>query len=336
MAALLRFDQITKRYGRQVALDSLTLTVEAGEIFGFVGPNGAGKSTAIRIAMGFLHASAGRGELLGVPFAQARAARAGVGYVPDAPVFFASTPLEAVLFAGRLNSEDAGQTDADLRTRALELLRWLDLPVSFSGWRAAGKADARKLSRGQQQRLAIAQALVSHPRLLVLDEPTSALDPPGVSLVREALVRSRAEGTAVFFSSHQLQEVETLCDRAAFLAAGKLVAMGSMAELLREGDCVSITVRRLQPEDPFVRLHASTLSQAHSIAVSGDLVFVVPVHEQQCFLEQAWLAGAELVEVVRQRRRLQELFEMNRRASESGYVSGAQSDNPTDELRERP
>ncbi len=301
MAARLLFENVTKRYGRAVALDGLTLAVEPGEIFGFLGPNGAGKTTAIHIAIGLVQASGGRGELLGLPFARGREARARVGYVPDAPVFFAGSALDAVLFAGRLN----GLPENGLRTRAIALLARFDLPAETK--------DARKLSRGQQQRLALAQALIGRPELLLLDEPTSALDPPSVALVRELLGKARDEGTAVFFSSHQLREVEHLCDRAAFLHRGRMLHTGPMAELLREGATVLVTLRGLGREDPFVRDHAALLRET----VHQDLVFAMPVAEQRRFVEQAWFAGAELVRVEREHRTLEDLFAERTRAGVS-------------------
>ena len=151
MAARLAYRSVSKRFGGDLVLDNLTLSVEPGEIFGFLGPNGAGKSTAIGIAMGLLRADSGEGELLGVPFARARRARAKVGYVPDAPVFFAGSALESVLFAARLNGTEGKRNTSGLRTRALELLRQFDLP--------AESKDARRFSRGMQQRLALAQAI---------------------------------------------------------------------------------------------------------------------------------------------------------------------------------
>ncbi len=295
MATRLLFDGITKRFGAATALHPLHLGVEAGEIFGFLGPNGAGKSTAIHVAMGLLQPSGGRGELLGQPFARARAARARVGYVPDAPVFFPGPALDAVLLAAQLNGDASGA----LRTHALELLRRLDLP--------AAKGDARKFSRGMQQRLALAQALVSRPDLLILDEPTAALDPPGVALVRQALDGARNEGAAVFLSSHQLQEVEQLCDRAAFLDGGRLLQAGSIESLLEEGALAHITLRGLSRAHPFVQAHGALLRPPRS-AHRADLVFAVSITEQRGFLEHAWTAGGELVRVEREHRTLEDLF----------------------------
>ena len=308
MQTALLFDGLTKRFGSKLALDSLTLRVQLGEIFGFLGPNGAGKTTALQLAMGFLRATAGYGELLGRPLSSSRAARAEVGYVPDAPVFFPGTAMEAVLLAVRLNAPDRSPKDTDLKARAQKLLLHFDLP--------ADKGDARKFSRGQQQRLALVQALVTRPRLLVLDEPTSSLDPPGIILLREALEQARRDGAAVFFSSHQLQEVEQLCDHAAFLHRGRLLRTGSMADLLEEGATVRITLRRLAGEHPFVR-DARAMLVAQSSRAHPDLVFAMPVSEQRAFLEQAWIAGAELVRVERVHRTLEELFRV-RGSEEAG------------------
>ncbi len=317
MAARLLFDGITKRYGRAAALEELSLAVEPGEIFGFLGPNGAGKTTAIHIAMGLVRATGGRGEMLGRRFGQARAARARVGYVPDAPVFFAGTALETVMFAARLNDAEARRSTPGLRARALELLAWLDLP-------AEGK-DARKFSRGMQQRQALVQALVTRPELLILDEPASALDPPAVVLVREALERARGEGAAVFFSSHQLVEVEQLCDRAAFLHQGRVLHQGSMAELLREGATVRVTLRGLGLQHGLARQYAGWMVRSPR-AAREDLVFSMPLGEERGFLERAWGAGAELVRLEREHRTLEDLFASHgssERASEAGREARA-------------
>ncbi len=299
MAAALQFEKVTKLYGRAAALHELSLAVAPGEIFGFLGANGAGKTTAIHIAMGLVRPTGGSGALLGVPFTKARKARARVGYVPDAPVFFAGSALDSVLFAARLNDAEGERATPGLRGRALEVLRLFDLPPE-------GK-DACKFSRGMQQRLALAQATVLRPELLILDEPTSALDPAAVALVREALFRARNEGAAVFFSSHQLHEVEQLCDRAAFLRDGRVLHAGSMNELLREGAMARVTLRGLGREHPFLRAESASLEQAGHGA-RGDLVFAVPIDAQRAFLERAWAAGAELVRVERVGRTLEELF----------------------------
>jgi ABC-2 type transport system ATP-binding protein len=312
MPTSLLYNAIGKRFGSQIALDSLSLAVEPGEIFGFLGANGAGKTTAIHLAMGFLRPTTGEGQLLGMPFSNARAARARMGYVPDAPSFFARTALDCVLLAARLNHDKPRARGDELRERAMELLRRFELP-------AQGQL-ATRFSRGMQQRLALVQALVTRPALLILDEPTSALDPPAVMLVREALRAARDEGCAVFFSSHQLQEVELLCDRAAFLQEGKVLRQGPLAMLLREGQRSRITLRGLAWDHPFTLRHteqreaaaqgnASTGQAQQSGEGHLDRTFLMPVEQQQAFVEGAWLAGAELVAVARERQTLEQLFQ---------------------------
>ena len=291
--AALEFLGTTKRYGPRVALDALTLAVEPGEIFGFLGPNGAGKTTALHCAMGFLQASEGGGRMLGQPFGLP-AVRSRVGFVPDAPVFFAGTAPESLELAGRLNGVPA----AERRLRTKHLLELLDLP--------SDRRDARRFSRGMQQRLGLAQALMNRPQLLILDEPTSALDPPGVLVVRRLLAAARDEGAAIFFSSHQLTEVEQLCDRVGFLAGGRLARIGPLREMLEDGATVEVALRKLN----------RALPPWTGIARGEEIVFQVPAGDERALIEQAWAAGAELVSVARRRRTLEEIFLSNSGAPE--------------------
>jgi ABC-2 type transport system ATP-binding protein len=288
MVAALEFQQTTKRYGAYTALDSLTLSVGPAEILGFLGPNGAGKTTAIYLALGFLHASSGGGRLLDKPFGNA-AARKSVGFVPDAPNFFASSAKDAVTFAGKLN----GMRNPRLRERTKELLARLDLSNT--------KKDVRKFSRGMQQRLGIAQALVNDPDLIILDEPTSALDPGGVLEVRELLQTASREGKSIFFSSHQLSEVERICDRIAFLDRGRLLRCGSLEALTGNSEQVEIVFRNLLtdilPQYRILNREAST-----------DTRFLAPNSEQRRIIEAGWIAGGTLVSVTPVRKSLEQLF----------------------------
>jgi len=285
VAAALQFDQVTKKYGAQTALNALTLSVEPGEIVGFLGPNGAGKSTAIHLAMGFLRPSAGRGTILGKAFGDA-ATRARVGFLPDSPAFFSGTAGDAIRLAGALS----GMRDPQLRMRTDEMLRALNLDEPHK--------DVRKFSRGMQQRAALAAALVHDPDVLILDEPTSALDPTGVIEVRELLRAARDAGKAVFFSSHQLSEVEEVCDRVAFLRGGKLERVGTLDELTAVGALVEI-VARVPGDVP--GFHGEKLSDRR-------IRFLVPPTEERRCIESIWAHGGELLSVTRQRRSLEELF----------------------------
>jgi ABC-2 type transport system ATP-binding protein len=218
--AALRCESLEKRYGSVEALGGVDLEVAPGELLGLLGPNGAGKSTLTKIACGLVRASGGRADVEGAPAGSAEA-RAAIGYLAELfrfPDWLTADELLA------LHQELAGSgRGAPERTQLLEQI---------------GLADAKRtkigaMSKGMQQRLGIAQALVGSPRLLMLDEPTSALDPVGRRVVRDLLRDLRGRGIAVVLSSHVLSEVELVCDRVAILVGGRIVAQGTPAELAR-------------------------------------------------------------------------------------------------------
>ena len=291
MAAPLEFQGTTKHFGSQVALDHLSLTVDRGEILGFLGPNGAGKTTAIHTALGFLRSTTGGGMILGKPFGDT-AARARVGFLPDSPTYFAGSAMSAVELAGQLND----MRNPQLRERAKMLLGRLNLL-------SAGK-DARRFSRGMQQRLGLAQALVNDPELLILDEPTSALDPPGVLEVRDLLRAARDEGKSIFFSSHQLSEVEHICDRIAFLDHGRLLRHGPLAAFLEDSGSMEVVLQNLPAAAEFLRRY----EQYRAGSSENGARFVIPARLQRELIEQVWTAGGELVSVSPVRRTLEDLF----------------------------
>lgn len=292
MSAALEFQNLSKHFGSYKALDNLSLVLEPGEILGFLGPNGAGKTTAIHLALGFLRPSSGGGTILGKPFGDT-SSHAQVGFLPDSPSFFAGSARDAVEMAGLLNN----MRNPHLQDRTRSLLAQFDLV-------SVGK-DARRFSRGMQQRLGFAQALVNEPRLLILDEPTSALDPPGVLEVRELLRAVRNEGTSIFFSSHQLAEVEQICDRIAFLDHGKLLKQGPLQSFLEDSGHAKIVVRGL----PSASIEAlAEYRQYLDVSSAGSLQFVVPIHLQRKLIEQVWLSGGTLKSVTPVRRTLEELF----------------------------
>jgi ABC-2 type transport system ATP-binding protein len=288
----LEFHEISKQYGKLLALDRLSLTVAPGEIVGFVGPNGAGKTTAIHLAMGFLRATSGKGQMLGHSFGDP-ASRLRMGFLPDAPTVFTGSAEAAITLAARLNNVQ----DPPLRQRTRELISSLGLP-------STGR-DARQFSRGMQQRLGIAQALANDPQLLILDEPTSALDPPGVLEVRAILRQARAAGKSVFFSSHQLSEVEQICDRVAFLHEGRLLRCGNLDELMSTSDTTEILIRGLEASS------AGVQNFAHFMAPERDqnlLRWIIPSALARPAIEAAWSAGGELVYSRPMRKSLEDLF----------------------------
>jgi ABC-2 type transport system ATP-binding protein len=214
-------DGLAKRYGSTVALAGLTMTVPRGQVFGFLGPNGAGKTTAVKLLLGLARPTGGTGRLLGAPLGD-RAVRRRVGYLPELFRYQAWLTADDVL---ELHGRLAGLRTADRRASAIESLRAVGL---------ADRADARvgTFSKGMQQRLGLAVALLGRPAVVILDEPTSALDPLGRLDVRAIIRGLRDAGTAVFLNSHLLGEVERVCDVVAIVDHGRVVAAGPLDELL--------------------------------------------------------------------------------------------------------
>ena len=220
MPAALRCESLEKRYGATVALGGVDLEVAPGELLGLLGPNGAGKSTLTKIACGLVRATGGRAEVEGAPAGSAEA-RAAIGYLAELFRFPDWLSADELLeLHQELASSGGGAAE---RAELLELV----------GLAEASDTKVDAMSKGMQQRLGIAQALVGSPRLLMLDEPTSALDPVGRRVVRDLLRRLRGRGIAVVLSSHLLSEVELVCDRVAILVGGQIVAQGTPAELAR-------------------------------------------------------------------------------------------------------
>lgn len=291
MLTTLAFDDVYKSFGQREVLRGVTFSVQPGEIVGFLGPNGAGKTTAISIAMGLLHASKGSGTMLGHAFGDP-AGRVRLGYLPDNPVFFGHSATGAVRFAAKLQDIP----HRELRERVHDVLQ--DIPIANS------KQEARRLSRGQQQYLALAQALVNDPDLLILDEPTSALDPNAVIQVRELLRATRNQGKSIFFSSHQLTEVERICDRVLFLHEGRIARQGTLQELTTAAESFLLTVRGLP-------VNAAVWKEIGYKAVerSGNVTVIVANIELRPVIEKLWSAGGEVIELTQERQSLEEIFQ---------------------------
>ena len=221
-APVLAVRDLHKKYRRQEALAGIDLEVGAGELVGLLGPNGAGKSTLTKISCGLVRPSQGRVEVLGRP-AGTPVARAGLGYLAELFRFPGWCTAEELLeLHQRLGGSSGGAAE---RAELLGLVELGDV----------GGKRIEEMSKGMQQRLGIAQALVGNPRLLLLDEPTSALDPVGRRTVRTLLEELRRRGVAVLLNSHLLSEVELVCDRVVIIDKGRVVAAGSPDELGRPG-----------------------------------------------------------------------------------------------------
>ncbi|MBZ5537147.1 MAG: ABC transporter ATP-binding protein [Acidobacteriia bacterium] len=209
------------RKRRVRALDQLSLTVNEGEIFGFLGPNGAGKTTTLKLLMRLIYPTSGHAEILGKPFDDV-AMHAHIGYLPENPYFYDYLTAEEFLaYSGRL----FGLSSTRVKSKIDELLQVVDL-------KDARRLQLRKFSKGMLQRAGIAQALINDPEIIFLDEPMSGLDPIGRREIRDLILGLKREGKTVFFSTHILPDVETLCDRVAIIYKGKLLGCGSLTELL--------------------------------------------------------------------------------------------------------
>lgn len=227
MAHALRMEGLTKKFfqrGEVIAVDHLTLDVEEGEIFGFLGPNGAGKTTTIKMLLGLIFPDEGTAEVLGFP-AGAQEMRRQVSYLPENADFYDHlTGGELLDFYGRLFGMSAKE-----RSERVDML--LDLV----GLKNDKSKQIKQYSKGMKQRIGIAQSLVNDPKLLILDEPTSGLDPVAHIEIRNLIESVRQRGKTVFLSSHQLSDVELVCDRISIMKNGKLERLGRVDDLLAEG-----------------------------------------------------------------------------------------------------
>ena len=235
--------ELTKRFGHTVALAGLSMTVPRGEVFGFLGPNGAGKTTAVKLLLGLLKPSSGEGWLLGRPVGDLRT-RSRIGYLP-----------ELFRYQGWLSAAEVLALHCQLAP--LPRSSWKDeINATLETVGLSDRANDRvgTFSKGMQQRLGLGAALLGEPELVFLDEPTSALDPVGRHDVREIIRGLASRGTAVFLNSHLLSEVEQVCDRVAVVDHGRVIASGTMDELLG---------------GTAVRVRATGLTQADKNRLSG-------------------------------------------------------------------
>ena len=232
-APAIRTQELAKRYGSIIALAGLTMTIPRGDIFGFLGPNGAGKTTAVKLLLGLTPPTAGHAEVLGAAIGDRDALRR-VGYLP-----------ELFRYQSWLNAREVLALHCELA--GIDRTAWqreIEDALAVVGLADRGSGRVGTFSKGMQQRLGLGVALLGAPDLVVLDEPTSALDPVGRHDVREIIRGLGERGTTVFLNSHLLSEVEQVCHRVAIVDRGRVVAEGTLDELLG-GDTVRIRVTDL-------------------------------------------------------------------------------------------
>jgi ABC-2 type transport system ATP-binding protein len=277
------------------AVKGITFQVEPGEIFGFLGPNGAGKTTTIKMLTALIAPTSGIARVFGhdVP---SREAMRKVGFLPENPyVYPFLTPREFVEMCGRLS----GLGGSNLRKRAAECLERVGITY-------AAERQVRRLSKGMLQRAGLAAALVAEPDLLILDEPMSGLDPVGRKEVRDLILEERKRGKTIFFSTHILSDVETLCDRVVILRQGEVVVSGKVRDLLRA------EVRKTD-----VILEGASSELENKIAAEGlgghregELLLIDIEGDENVkkVLALAVAHGANVVEVLQRRETLENLF----------------------------
>ncbi len=296
MSAVVETSGLVKHYGTVTAVENLDLAVEEGDLFGFLGPNGSGKSTTVRMLLGLVFPSAGRIRVLGrdIP-SQGGSVLPQIGAIVEEPGFYGhlSGPRNLALI------EAARRED----TRAGRRHRIADA-ISRVGLDGAGRRPVKAYSTGMKQRLAIAAVLLRRPRLVVLDEPTNGLDPQGIHEIRDLLRELVTQGTTVFLSSHLLGEVELICNRAAIMSEGRLLAQGDVTDLLAPTGRV-----RIETPDVGAAVDlAATIDVAVHDRTSESVVFGLdgraPEELNRALVEK----GVRVRELVVERRRLEDLF----------------------------
>ncbi len=280
---------------RVLAVKDISFQVDRGDIFGFLGPNGAGKTTTIKMLTGLISPSSGRAELFGEPV-PSRRALGRIGFLPENPyVYPYLTPREFVVLCGRLSGLGARAA----RDRARQVLE--QVGVAY-----AADRPVRRLSKGMLQRTGLAAALVADPELLILDEPMSGLDPIGRKEVRDLIVDDRRRGRTIFFSTHILNDVESLCDRVAILRQGEVVVSGRIADLLRRD------ARRteLTLAGDYAALHAALTSEGASAKEVGGMLVVLAegADTLSSLLARALAAGLSVEQIIPRHETLEDLF----------------------------
>lgn len=295
MAAAIETKKLTKsyksrQYGRINVVDNLDLHVEEGEIFGFLGPNGAGKTTTIKMLLGIIYPTSGEGYVLGKEIGDMDVHRI-ISYLPERPYYYEHmTGPEILRFYGSLfGINDESKFQALLEKVNLHR----DVTKSISQY-----------SKGMQQRIGLAQSLINDPKLLFLDEPTGGLDPIAHREIRDLILSFRDEGRTVFISSHELSEVELICDRVAIINKGIIARQGRLTDLLRGGR-IEVSVEGVEPK----LLQDLEMADAHVRTIPNGLLFDMPEdNDTNAVIDRIRASKGRIVSIVPRKKRLEDLF----------------------------
>ena len=308
MQAVLRIEDLYKDYSTgwrkapRAALAGLNLEVPRGNIIGLLGPNGAGKTTTLKCIMGLARPQGGRIWLFGEEGTGAMA-RSSIGFLPEQPYFdLYLTPRRLLAYYGRL----AGMDPSTIKTR-------ISYTLNLVGMGDEADLAMDKYSKGMLQRIGLAQALLTEPEFLILDEPSSGLDPLGKLQVRDLLVGLRKGGTTILLSSHELSEIEEVCDGVAIIHVGRNVASGGMDELLRSREEFEISLVEAMPVQP------GALPASAAWTDTARLKLVVDKRDLNGTL-QALVENAAAISEVRQRRITLEEYFLEKVGSEGWEV----------------
>lgn len=301
--AIIEIDNLTKDYEtgfarkrKTRALDGLSLTVEPGQIFGFLGANGAGKTTTLKLLMRLIFPTGGTARILGHDISDI-SMHARIGYLPEAPYFYDYlTAREFLNYCGEL----CGASRSTRESRTETLLTRVNLEKQ--SW----DRQLRKFSKGMLQRVGLAQAIVNDPEILFLDEPMSGLDPVGRREVRDLIAALRDEGKTVFMCSHILSDIEVLCDSVAILKGGRLAHAGSLNEL-RAGETSLIEVIATDADAEALRNNLSIDAKV-TTAPGGLRIQITDEKEIDAVITALRTVGGKLVSVQPVRQSLEELF----------------------------
>lgn len=276
------------------AVDNLNLVVEEGEIFGFLGPNGAGKTTTIKTLLGLIYPTRGEAYVLGAPAGDI-AVKHQIAYLPEEPYFYEHlTAREVVSFYAQL----FGMNKTQAVRRADELL-------DLVGLKADSSKTVRQFSKGMKQRVGIAQSLINDPKLLFYDEPTSGLDPLSHRDIRDLILHLKSQGKTIFLSSHQLTDVELVCDRISIMDRGVLKKLGRVQDLVAGGQ-VEIVATGV---DSGLREKIAVLAPSAQFD-DGRMTIVQPDDDALVtrFIDLIRGANGHVVSVTPKRRRLEDIF----------------------------
>lgn len=289
--------EISKKYRGFMAVKDLSLSVPRGEVFGFLGPNGAGKTTTIMMLLGNVRPSSGRATLLGKPIGDVQTRRM-VGFLPEKFQFHDFlTATEFLQLHGKL----AGMSSTARAQRIPEVLERVGL-----GDRA--KSKIREFSKGMQQRIGLAQAILHDPELVILDEPTSALDPIGRRDVRDIVLELRGRGKTVLLNSHLLSEIEMTCDRVAIVKRGQIATQGTMDELLAFSSSIDVEVREMNDAAMKALQQVSAKLKFERVPIRKFTVWVRGEDDIPEVARALVENGVKLLSLVPKRETLEELF----------------------------